>query len=71
MRLSTEENINKLNDTAVDNIQTEPHRGKKMKKKKIRYQVCVLGKRSQRKGRIMPEKFQRMKMGHTELQETQ
>lgn len=63
MRLSTEENINKLNDTAVDNIQTEPHRGKKMKKK-IRYQVCVLGKRSQRKGRIMPEKFQRMKMGH-------
>ena len=32
MRLSTEENINKFNDTAVDNIQTEPHRGKKMKK---------------------------------------
>lgn len=70
MRLSTEENINKFNDTAVDNIQTEPHRGKKMKKK-IRYQVCALGKRSQRKGRIMTEKFQRMKMGHTELQETQ
>lgn len=33
MRLSTEENINKFNDTAVDNIQTEPHRGKKVKKK--------------------------------------
>lgn len=45
MRLSTEENINKIsNDTAVDNIQTEPHRGKSGKK--IRYQVCALGKRA-------------------------
>ena len=60
MRLSTEENINKLNDKAVDDIQTEAHKGKKMKKK-IRYQVCVLRKRSQRKGRIMTEKFQRVK----------
>ena len=55
-RLSTEEK-NKLKGTVVDYIQTEAHRGKKLKKK-IRYQVCVLGERSQRRGRIMTENFQ-------------
>ena len=49
MRLSTEENINKLNDTAVDNIQTEPHRGKKMKKKNQISSVCI-GKKEPEKG---------------------
>ena len=47
MRLSTEENINKFNDTAVDNIQTEPHRGKKMKKKKSDIK-CVLWEKGAR-----------------------
>lgn len=41
MRLSTEENINKLNDTAVDNIQIAAHRGKKMKKKNQISSVCI------------------------------
>ena len=49
MRLSTEENINKLNDTAVDNIHTEPHRGKKMKKKNKISSVCI-GKKEPEKG---------------------
>lgn len=41
MRLSAEENINKLNDTAVDNIQTEAHRGKKNEKKNQISSVCI------------------------------
>ena len=49
MRLSTEENINKFNDTAVDNIQTEPHRGKKMKKKNQISSVCF-GKKEPEEG---------------------
>ena len=41
MRLSTEENINKLNDTAVDDIQTEAHRGEKNEKKNQISSMCT------------------------------